>query len=156
MTAVQLIDRALLAATVERAKRSSRLRTNHNFHTDAEDNPHRFLNAWVRGTYAAPHRHLTPPKAESFIVLSGEVAVFLFDDRGTVIARHRLGQDLMGIDLAPGIWHTLAPLSEVAVCFEVKPGPYDVATDKEFAPWAPAEGSERAQAYMDELLQGFR
>jgi cupin fold WbuC family metalloprotein len=152
MSLVQLIDRALLDVTIERARASARLRSNHNFHAAAEDNPHRFLNAWVRGTYAAPHRHLAPPKAESFIVLRGEMAVFLFDDAGTVIARHVLGHEISGIDLPPGVWHTLAPVSEVAVCFEVKPGPYDVATDKEFAPWAPSEASSDAAPYLARLM----
>src|SRR6187402_375579 len=152
MSSVQLIDHSLLNATIERARSSARLRTNHNFHAGPEDNPHRFLNAWVRGTYAAPHRHIAPPKAESFIVLQGEVAVFLFDDAGQVVARHVLGRELLGIDLGPGVWHTLAPLSEIAVCFEVKPGPYDALTDKEFAPWAPAEQSPDAAAYLGGLL----
>jgi len=155
MSSVQLIDDALLAATLERARLSPRLRTNHNFHSGPADNPHRFLNAWVRGTYAAPHRHLLPPKAESFIVLRGEVAVFLFDDVGTVTERHILGRDLVGIDLAPGVWHTLAPLSATAVCFEVKPGTYHVTNYKEFAPWAPAEGEPEAPAYLERLLAGL-
>lgn len=155
MSSVQLIDHALLAETIHRARTSPRLRTNHNFHASAADNPHRFLNAWVRGTYAAPHRHLLPPKAESFIVLQGEVAVFLFDDAGAVVAQHVLGREVLGIDLAPGVWHTLAPLSDTAVCFEVKPGPYDVANDKEFAPWAPAEGSPDAPSYLARLLAGL-
>lgn len=152
MSPVQLIDQSLLDATIERARGSPRLRINHNFHHGPADNPHRFLNAWIRGTYAAPHRHLAPPKAESFIVLRGEVAVFLFDDAGVVIARHVLGREVCGIDLPPGAWHTLAPVSDVAVCFEVKPGPYEVATDKEFAPWAPSEGSAGAGAYLARLM----
>ncbi len=74
----------LLEALVTRAQQSPRLRSNHNFHRDAADNPHRFLNALARGTYCCPHRHLDPPKAESFVALTGEVAVFLFDDSGKV------------------------------------------------------------------------
>jgi len=62
---------------------------------------------------------------------------------------------LLGIDLAPGLWHTGAAVTETAVCFEVKPGPYDVATDKEFAPWAPTEGDPAAAAYLDELMRGL-
>lgn len=148
-TSIQLIDEALIDATLERAQSSPRLRTNHNFHASASDNPHRFLNAWVRGTYAAPHRHLSPPKAESFLVLRGEVAVVLFDDRGAITDTIVLGRDgRVGVDLAPGVWHTLLPLSERAVCYEVKPGPYDVTTDKEFAPWAPREGDAEAASYL--------
>ena len=47
----------------------------------AADNPHRFLNVMAKGTYIAPHRHLDPRKAESFLVLRGEVAFFIFMTR---------------------------------------------------------------------------
>jgi cupin fold WbuC family metalloprotein len=71
---VQLLDSTLFRSLIERARQSPRLRTNHNFHSSMEDNPHRFLNVMVRGTYIAPHRHHDPPKSESFLVLEGELA----------------------------------------------------------------------------------
>ncbi len=151
--AVQLIDAALLEATLARAATAPRGRINHNFHPDMASNPHRFLNAWTRGSYAAPHRHLAVPKPESFIVLQGELALFLFDDHGAIAEKHVLGRDgVIGIDLAPGLWHTVAALTDTAICFEVKAGPYDAATDKEFAPWAPREGDPGAAAYLASLL----
>ena len=151
---VQLIDGALLDVTLARAQRSPRGRINHNFHPDMASNPHRFLNAWTRGSYAAPHRHLAVPKPESFIVLRGELALFVFDDAGAVTEAHVLGRNgVIGIDLAPGLWHTVAALSETAVCFEVKAGPYDAATDNEFAPWAPREGAPEAAEYLAKLLR---
>jgi cupin fold WbuC family metalloprotein len=149
---VQLLDRALLEDLIERARQSPRLRINHNFHASMEDNPHRFLNVMLKGTYVAPHRHLDPPKAESFVVLEGEIAFFIFDDSGSVVRTEMAGRDPIGIDLPPGVWHTLTPLSEHAVCYEVKPGPYAVATDKEFATWAPREGEPGARAYLESLL----
>jgi len=153
LATVQLIDEALIEATLEKARRSPRLRANHNFHASHADGFHRFLNAWVRGTYVAPHRHLSVPKPEAFMMLHGELACFVFDDSGRVLERVVLGRDgRQGIDLAAGVWHTLAPLTEEAVCFEVKPGPWDPATDKEFAPWAPLEGDPRAAAYLAGLL----
>ena len=119
-------------------------------------NPHRFLNAWTRGSYAAPHRHLEVPKPESFIVLRGELVLFLFDDVGAVTETHILGRDgVLGIDIAPGLWHTLTALTDTAICFEVKAGPYDAATDKEFAPWAPREGDPAAASYLANLLAGL-
>ena len=154
---VQLIDAALLDATLARALSSPRGRINHNFHPDMASNPHRFLNAWTRGSYAAPHRHLAVPKPESFIVLRGELALFVFDDAGGVTETHVLGRDgVIGIDLAPGLWHTVTALSETAVCFEVKAGPYDAATDKEFAPWAPREDDPAAAQYLAQLLGKLR
>ncbi len=150
--AVQTLNRALLDELIERARRSPRLRVNHNFHASMEDNPHRFLNVMARGTYVAPHRHLDPPKAESFLVLDGEVAFFIFDDSGNVVRTEVVGGDPIGIDLAPGVWHTLTPLSAHAVCYEVKPGPYSAASDKDFAPWAPREGDPTVPAYLEKLM----
>jgi cupin fold WbuC family metalloprotein len=150
--AIQTVDRTLLQDLLERAKRSPRLRINHNFHSSMEDNPHRFLNVMVKGTYIAPHRHLDPPKAEAFLVLDGEVAFFIFDDSGNVVRTEVVGRDPIGIDLPPGVWHTLTPLSAHAICYEVKPGPYLDSTDKDFAAWAPREGDPAAVAYLESLL----
>ena len=151
MPELQFLDAALIAGLVDRARRSPRLRTNYNFHTSMEDNPHRFLNVMIEGTYVAPHRHADPPKSESFLVLEGRVALFTFHSDGAVDSVQILGGDPIGADLAPGVWHTLAVLTPHAVCFEVKPGPYSAANDKDFAPWAPREGDPAAPAYLAAL-----
>jgi len=131
----------------------SRRRINHNFHASMEDNPHRFLNVMLNGTYIRPHRHLAPPKSESFVCLEGGLAFFIFDDQGNTTAIHQLNAmgTTIGIDIAPGIYHSILVLEERAVCFEVKPGPYRVTDDKEFAAWAPAEGSPGVQAFLRRL-----
>lgn len=153
---IQLIDPSIIDGTVARALGSARRRANHNFHAGSTDNPHRFLNALLRGSYAAPHRHHAPPKSESFLVLRGELACWIFDDAGAVLDRHVLGRNgVQGIEISPGVWHTIAAVSEVCVAYEVKPGPWDPATDKEFAPWAPAEGDAGAAAYLERLLAGL-
>ncbi len=149
---IQTLDSTLFDELIARAAQSPRRRINHNFHRAMEENPHRFLNVLLRGTYIAPHRHLEPPKSESFVVLAGEIAFFTFDDTGRVATHTLLGQDPLGIDIQPGVWHTLAVLSEHAVCFEVKPGPYLAANDKAFAPWAPREGDPAAAHYLASLL----
>lgn len=150
--AVRTLSRALFDDLIARARQSPRLRVNHNFHSSMEENPQRFLNVMVKGTYVAPHRHLDPPKAESFVVLEGEVAFFIFDDAGRVTRAEFIGRDPIGIDLEPGVWHSLTPVSEHAICYEVKPGPYAAATDKDFAPWAPREGDPGVAAYLAGLL----
>src|SRR5262249_47349900 len=136
----------------DRARSSPRLRTNHNFHTSMEDNPHRFLNVMIRGTYIAPHRHQDPPKSETFIVLEGEIAFLTFDDDGKINFTQILGRDAIAIAIQPGVWHSMAVLTPHAVCFEVKPGPYSAANDKDFAPWAPKEGDPDTGAYLERLL----
>jgi cupin fold WbuC family metalloprotein len=149
----QVIDEELIERTLERARNSPRQRSNHNFHASHADGLHRFLNAFVRGTYAAPHRHVALPKPEAFVVLRGELAVFVFDDAGVVSDHVVLGREgVRGIDIPAGVWHTLAPVTPEAVAYEVKPGPWDPATDKEFARFAPLEGEPGVDAYLAKLM----
>jgi cupin fold WbuC family metalloprotein len=136
---IQLLGSTLFQTLIERARQSPRLRTNHNLHASLEDDPHRFLNVMGKGTYIAPQRHVDPPKSESFLVLD-EIAFFTFDDAGQVVTTNVLGRDPIGMDIPPGVWHTMVVLSPHAICYEVKPGPYSPTTDKDSAPWAPREG----------------
>lgn len=92
-------------------------------------------------------------------MLEGAADVILFDDGGAITARYRLGAEspegrLWGIDLPPGVWHTILPTTARAVCFEVKPGPWEPSIDKEFAEWAPREGDPAAAEYCERLLAG--
>lgn len=153
-----LLTRALLHEVRARAEASPRRRMNFNFHLEDAENPNRLLNVLLRGTYIAPHRHLAPPKTEAFLVLEGRIGFFLFEDDGRVSRAMELGMDPghpdlpLGIDLRPGVWHTLCALTPHAVCYEVKPGPYTPATDKEFAAFAPREGDPGAAAYQASLI----
>ncbi len=156
MQGSRLIDRALVASLIETARNSPRLRTNHNFHTGPDERVNRFLNVMMKGTYIAPHRHRRPPKPEALIALEGEVQVFIFDDEGHVTESHAIGRDAFGIDIPAGIWHTVAVLSTHAVCYEVKPGPYSAADDKEFAPWGPREGDPGTADYLESLIRNIR
>src|SRR5580698_718347 len=93
MKDVKLISEELFDAVADLASASPRLRMNHNFHSGPGDNPHRFLNVLLEGTYIRPHRHSDPPKSESFLVLEGAADVILFDDLGSVTARYELGSE---------------------------------------------------------------
>ncbi len=150
--AIQIITPTLLDTLTQRAIASERRRTNHNFHQTFEESPNRFLNVMVKGTYFTPHRHTTPPKSESFLVLRGQLLFITFDDAGGLQTVTRLSPEgNHGIDIAPGIWHSIIVESETAICFEVKPGPYAPASDKDFAPWGPREGEAGYAEYASEL-----
>ncbi len=157
MEPVQIIDEALFDAVAAGAQAAPRQRMNHNFHSGPEDNPHRFLNVLLRGTYVRPHRHSDPPKAEAFLVLEGVAEVITFSEQGAVEGRYRLGEQVngkkrWGVDLAAGVWHTVIAISERVVCYEVKPGPWEPATDKEFAAWAPREGDPATPEFLKKLM----
>jgi cupin fold WbuC family metalloprotein len=91
--AIQLISGALFDSVTALASASRRRRMNHNFHSGAGDNPHRFLNVLMLGTYIRPHRHSVPPKTESFVVLEGAADVIIFDESGAPTNRYRLGTE---------------------------------------------------------------
>ena len=152
--AVQPISRALVSALIAQAGESGRRRINHNFHRSLEENPNRFLNVMLKDAYFTPHRHISPPKPEAFLVLEGSVLCVIFDDDGGIREVHKMGEgENYGVDVGAGIWHTILVLSDTAVCYEVKPGPYVQASDKEFAPWAPREGDPQANAYAAALKE---
>jgi len=151
--AVRFVTAGMLDRLSEKAARLSRGRTNHNFH-ELDDPYQRMLNVIEPGSYVRPHRHRQPPKSESFVVVRGEIAFFVFDDAGTVLEARCVGPQTGTplVDLRPGVWHALAALRPGTVLFEGKNGPYDPRTDKEFAPWAPAEGEPGAGEYLRGLL----
>ena len=102
--AIQLITEELVEAVEEQARHSTRQRKNYNFHSGDADNPQRFLNVFLAGSYVRPHRHLQPPKAESFVVLAGHMIVFVFDDEGSVASGH-----ILGIPRFPGKFRSTLP-----------------------------------------------
>jgi cupin fold WbuC family metalloprotein len=115
------------------------------------------LNAVQPGSYIPPHRHLDPPKAESWIVLRGSLAFFTFDDAGNIseCLEVRAGGDVFGVDLEPGVFHTFYALEPDTVVFEVKSGPYSPDSDKAFPSWAPREGSAEAGDYLAKLEREY-
>lgn len=151
---VVIISDSLVKEVIEASRRSPRRRVILPFHTQSDDSMHRMLNAIQPLSYVQPHRHASPPKAESFIVLRGAICFLTFSDSGEVDGRFiiRAQSEMFGIDIKPGRYHTFFAIEDDTVLFEVKPGPYDEKTDKDFASWAPEEGSEWAEKYLEDLM----
>ncbi|MEN6575605.1 MAG: WbuC family cupin fold metalloprotein [Phycisphaerales bacterium] len=153
------IDRDLVRQKAADAAQSARRREIHTFHEGDPDTLQRMLNAVQPGSYIRPHRHLNPPKAECLILLQGALGFVSFTDEGLLDADASILMDpargVYGCDIRPGVWHTIFALVPDTVVFEVKPGPYDPAGDKEFAPWSPPESSPQAAVFLAELEDRF-
>jgi cupin fold WbuC family metalloprotein len=151
------INNELLDNLSKQAKESDRKRRNHNFHSSAEDLMHRMLNAMEPDTYIRPHKHVEPEKREAFIILRGEIYLVEFDEQGEVTDHFFLqaGSGNEGAEITPGRYHTLLPMEPGTVIYEIKDGPWDINTDKVFAPWAPEEGTGESAAYKSRLLQNL-
>ena len=146
-----IIEQGAVDEVIRYSRTSPRKRVIKPFHKNPGDPLHRMLNALQPGTYVRPHRHLDPPKSEAWILLRGKVLFFTFHDDGRVKTSIELaaGTERFGVDLAPGIFHTILTL-------EVKNGPYAPETDKAVAPWAPAVGDDGVAAYVQSLLAAHR
>ena len=150
-----VITRNLIQQAIEGSRSSPRRRIILPFHKSSSNLLHRMLNAGQPGTYIRPHWHRDPPKDEALVLLQGEICVFLLEEDGRIrqAVRLKAGTDDLGIDIAAGTCHTFVVLEPDTVVFETKPGPYAQATDKDFAPWAPAEGTPEAAGYLARLCR---
>ncbi|WP_026474801.1 WbuC family cupin fold metalloprotein [Alkaliflexus imshenetskii] len=150
---MKLIEQKTIDMVVEEARVSSRKRKNFNYHVHLSDPINRMLNALEPGTYVQPHKHEDPDKREVFVILTGRMGVFIFDDHGNVIETAVLDRDagVYGIEILPGTWHAVVSLAPGSVVYEVKDGPYEPLSDKNFAAWAPKEGAPEAAAYLASL-----
>ena len=146
---VKLLDGEVFRLLAREAASSPRKRGHFNLHPDHGDPVQRLCLAAGTSSYFRPHRHREGGTWELFIALRGGAAILTFDGEGTVLERVeiRAGGEVPGAEIPPGAWHTLAVLEEGSLLFEVKPGPYLPAEDKDFAPWAPAEGSPAGEVF---------
>jgi cupin fold WbuC family metalloprotein len=153
------LDQPLFDAVAAEARRSPRLRRNHNLHAEPEL-VQRFLNVMQPGTYVRPHRHLRPNPGEGFecfVVLQGAMGLLLLDAHGQQIDRLRLDVQgpVRGVELREGLFHTLVALTPDTVMFEIKQGPYQPALDKDFLAMFPLEGTPEARDQERDWRQLF-
>ncbi len=143
------------------SRESDRRRAILPFHKDHGELLHRMFNAVQPGTYVRPHRHTRSRKTEGFVVLRGALDFLVFDDAGALTMAQRLeaGGDAFGIDISPSSYHSFVVRAPDTLLYEVKPGPYTAADDKDFAAWAPAENTPEVAVYLDGLeraIETFR
>ncbi len=156
---IKRLTQELLNTLVEQARRSPRQRQNYDFHEPSEK-VQRFLNVLQPGTYVRPHRHLRPPHVngfEFFLVLQGEVGIILFDENAQILQTEHISADGMtrGVELPEGMYHTLVVLMPDTVILELKEGPYNASTDKEFLDNFPAEGTPAAEQMLEQWKSYF-
>lgn len=127
-------------------------------HRSAKEGVQRLLNFVQPGSYIRPHLHPMPECIENIAVLSGSIGFLAFDSAGEILMKRQLtaGQPTACIvDIEQGVWHTFVALAADTVVLEIKRGPYNASTDKEFASWAPLEGSPEASSWLAETESLF-
>lgn len=147
------INRSQLLKVISEAQKSERKRKNYNYHNTFNDPINRMLNAIEPGSYIQPHKHEDPDKREVFLLLKGKLLVVFFDNSGNISEHVVLdNKENYGVEIPPAVWHTIIALERGTIVYEVKDGPYSVSDDKNFACWAPKEGDEDCDDYLNNLL----
>ncbi|WP_341734464.1 WbuC family cupin fold metalloprotein [Microcoleus sp. EPA2] len=146
---IKLLTQELLDEVAANSRHSPRQRQNYNFH-DLSEKVQRFVNVLQPGTYVRPHRHLRPPAVngfEFFVVLQGELGMIIFNDQGKIIDSFRLSAagPTRAVELPEGTVHSLVALAEDTAILELKEGPYDLGSDKDFLTDFPPEGTPAAR-----------
>jgi cupin fold WbuC family metalloprotein len=145
------ITQHLLDDLLAQAARSERRRVPYNFH-ELDEPVQRMLNAIVPGSYITPHKHENPDKVELIAILTGKAAMLHYTEGGEIAEIFILEPDgpVRGVDIPPRTYHNFVALAPCVV-LEIIQGPYQAATHKQFAAWAPKEGTPEAAAYLQEL-----
>jgi cupin fold WbuC family metalloprotein len=153
---VRTITQQHIDSLIADAAAADRLRTIFRLH-EHEEPVQRMVNAVLPGSYVTPHQHAAPPKVELMAILRGRMAMVEFWPDGEVREAHLLDESgpLKIVDIAPATYHCMVAITPAAV-LEIIQGPYHAETHKQFAPWAPAEGSDQAADYLAALTENLR
>lgn len=153
---MKVIDRDSLNRLSADAAERPRRRANWNLHPALDDPIQRFFNAMEPGTYVRPHRHDGADRWECFFAIGGAAMVVTFSDSGVLLDRAVIAPDgaNVGLEIPPRSWHSLASLRPGTILLELKPGPYEPLTDKDFAAWAPREGDASCPAFEQWFREG--
>lgn len=154
---MRTITHTQIRELIEEAEQSERKRMIFRLH-EHDEPVQRMVNALVPGTYITPHKHENPDKVELMSILAGRVALIQFSDAGEIDEVHLISDrrdDAQIVDIPPRTYHTMVALEPSAV-LEIIQGPYDAATHKQFAPFAPLEGAEGTVKYLRKLDSAIR
>ncbi|MDV2990359.1 MAG: hypothetical protein N4J56_000013 [Chroococcidiopsis sp. SAG 2025] len=146
---IKRLDRELIERIATQARQSPRLRQTYSFH-DGLEKVQRFVNILQPGTYVRPHRHCRDGGIngfEFFLVCQGALGMLVMNDRGEIVTTELVsaGGAVWGLELPEATYHTAVALAPDTIILELKEGPYNSSTDKEFLEQFPAEGTDAAQ-----------
>lgn len=163
---MNLFDSDFLSSIENKAWTSLRKRINLNIHKNYSDPCQRFFNAICSNSYLRPHCHSDSQGTETLFAIKGCLGVIIFESNGVVKEKFLLqpaaermttvgAHAAVGVDLHPGVWHSVVALSDVAILLEIKNGPFDINGPKFLADWAPEENTPAAEIYLKKMKSLF-
>ena len=130
------VDAALLNQLKEVAANASPKNARICLHDSPDAAFHEMIIFERRGGYLRPHKHLS--KGESYHVIEGSMAAFIFDNGGTILDTCRIGEGgAIAYRVGADMFHAVMPLTEYVIYHEAKPGPFLGPNDSIYPEWAP-------------------
>ena len=110
------------------------------------------FNFMMRDSYMQPHLHPGREKIEKIYLVQGIAAALFFDYKGEMSKCTVLEKGgVEFIEVPAFTWHTYVMLTDTVVTYETMTGVYRPETWKQFAAWAPQEGTVDCNKYLDLL-----
>lgn len=130
------VDQKTISQLKETFNKSNEISIRLCLHKNPQCLSHEMIVLIRSGEYYRPHKHLS--KMDTMLIIEGELAVFTFDNDGGIIDYCRLMPGLSIIyKTAMNVYHAAYPISNTAIYFESREGPFTEAGDSVFAPWSP-------------------
>ncbi|MGL5661754.1 MAG: WbuC family cupin fold metalloprotein [Aeromonas sp.] len=123
---MRYFNASLLTQLYRDAAASERKRTHYLLHESHSEKVQRLLIAMVKGSYVESHYHELPNQWEMFTLLHGTVRVCLSAKNGKQLQEVIINEHdpLPMIEFSPGEVHSVECISDQALLFEVKEGPF--------------------------------
>ena len=124
---------------VKAAEENPRERARYCTHSSTEDDVHEMVIYHKKGTYIRPHKHLG--KTESFLLISGEADVLIFDEDGNLLKARNMGKYETGKDYyyrIPESCYHAQIFRKDTVFHEATKGPFEKKSTV-YPEWAPDE-----------------
>jgi glucose-6-phosphate isomerase len=97
-----------------------------NLHQERREKVQEMIIAINKKNNTKPHVHID--KTESFQVLEGEMMMFIFNEKGKVLQKVKMGNYESGLPficrIQPNIWHCNKALTKEVLFYEVIEGPF--------------------------------
>ena len=148
------VDQSIVELLKQRAKQADLRRFRLCLHHSTDEPVQEMLIAACGDGYCQPHRH--PGRSEMYLVIEGDVAVFLFGETGKLAETIELGPPGSGkafcCRLSSSDCHMLVSRAQTAVYMEVLSGPNPDGRATEYAAWSPEEDDLAAvSAFLKKL-----
>jgi cupin fold WbuC family metalloprotein len=148
-----MINNQIILQLIEESKKNNSCDIRLSLHKDPSDKHHNMIILQHKGNYYRPHKHLAKP--ETYHLIKGKMAVFIFNDTGVIIDSVILDpQENFIYRIGANNWHVSIPLTEHVIFNESKPGPFIRQGDSIFAEWAhDGNNNEETTNHTNKLLQ---